>query len=314
MNIAVITYDDDFKHSIVNNLAGNNVKSYIDSISMLKELENFNPEIIIYDASAGDFALDDLKFLISRNKVKDKKFVIAYSKLNPVKKENLDIDNLNVSLFSKEDQLQDLINYVKEESEKNTQENSVEQTYFSSPEDIEEFYSSTGENTAEFESIFSQELKNDENFKEDFVFEIPDLEEDFELEIPQLKENSKIIEESIIPEKKKEIRSANIINITIDVKEIKKSIVNIAVDKLVENLKNQPEIKELTSDISKDFVSKVESELENLKEEIRNEIKQNVIHKMEEEITSMFKQELKDYITQLTSDIVKEKLSQIFGK
>ncbi len=323
MNIALITYDEPLKNEILNKLAGNNIKTYVDSISMLKELDEFNPSIIIYDASAGNFAFDDLKFLISREKVKGKPFKVLYSKLNPIDRKSLSGEN--IEFYAKEDEIDRLISETKKQIEEMETVEEIpefeESTPEFSPEDIESFYQSdeTSENIPEFESMFSNAAEEEIN---DFQ-EIPQSLEEIQFE-PEAKEEHKILKENetkqsisdfTIPEPiEKPVLSTSNINISLDIDDIKKGIVMVAVDKLVENIKNEPQIKNLTDDIARDFVSRIEDELENLKEELKNEVRDKILPKIEEEITAILKQDLKDYIAEITSKIVKEKLDQIFKK
>ncbi len=314
MNIALITYDEKIKNELVNKLAGNYVKTYVDSISMLKDLDEFNPSIIIYDASAGDFAFDDLKFLISRDKVKGKKFKVLYSKLNPLNEDNFAGENLE--FYVKEDDIDRLADEILKEESSFTEEvpEFEEPTSSFSPEDIETFYQTneTSEEIPEFEEMFS-------NTPESEVEELqqPQTLEEFqmepEIEIPEMPPEIKQ-EEPVFEAVEEEKPSTSTINISFDLDDIKKGIVMVAVDKLVENIKNEPEIKELTDNIARDFVDRIEEELESLKEEIKKEVRENIFSKLEEEITNILKQDLKNYIAEITSKIVKEKLDQIFNK
>ncbi len=108
MKIAVISFDPNIAEIFRNTFGEDNVRIYIDSISMLKEIEEFNPTYIVYDASAGDFAFDDLKFLLSRDKVKDKIFKVLYSEEQPLVLDELE-NVSNIDFYKKESQIEDLI-------------------------------------------------------------------------------------------------------------------------------------------------------------------------------------------------------------
>ena len=167
MRIAVISFDQEFAKKIKDSLGDEHqVRIYIDSLGMLRDLKEFKPDIIIYDASAGEFAIDDLKFLMTRDKLGDIKFEIFISRAEPINvdelpkkiakdvyyKEDDDINKLIVKLKSsgliEEDLGQDLLLGGEEtgesllqsetESPKKEKEADLDSLLSQSPEDIED--------------------------------------------------------------------------------------------------------------------------------------------------------------------------------
>ena len=328
MNVALITYDENLKKELVEKLPNITIKTYIDSISMLKDIDNFNPSIIIYDASTGDFAQEDLKFLISRNKVKDKKFKVLYSDLNPINKDEFKED---IPFFNKDREIQNLINDISKEIGGQVTSTQTYETQSSvkemmdipsleTPEDIESFYATQSEdeerNIPSFEEMLDSQMIQDRNPDVDEEPAIPEIPEEIlkaQQETEEVSQKKETLEE---PERKvSSIEShSSIINITISKEEIEKSIVNLALEKLIEDLKNDPEIEEIKNTISRDFIERITEEVKELKEEIKKEFKENISKRLEEEINLILKQELKDYIAQITTKIVEDRLNQIFRK
>ena len=156
MNIAVISFDQDFINQIKRELPGGKIRGYIDSLSMLKELSEFNPDVIIYDASSGEFAIDDLKFLLTRDKVEKKKFRVLLSKEQPV-----DIDSFpeveDIIYYTKETDINKLVEDIRTETGIPAKETVIEEPAIST-DNMENFFES---------STFGESLK--EESKTDFV-------------------------------------------------------------------------------------------------------------------------------------------------
>ncbi len=159
MRIAIISFDQEFSKKIKDSLGDeHHVRIYIDSLGMLRDLKEFTPDIIIYDASAGEFAIDDLKFLMTRDKLGNIEFKIFISKTEPINvdelpkkipkeifyKDNDDINKLIVKLKStgliEEDLSQDLLlnNEMALETEKEEKGADLDSLLSQSPEDIED--------------------------------------------------------------------------------------------------------------------------------------------------------------------------------
>lgn len=73
MKVAVISFDIKYVEMLSQNMSGINIIPYGDTISFLKESETQKPDIVIYDTTSGIFAEDDLKYLLHKNIVEDKK-------------------------------------------------------------------------------------------------------------------------------------------------------------------------------------------------------------------------------------------------
>ena len=328
MNIAVISFDQDFINQIRRELPDENVRGYIDSLSMLKELAEFNPDIIIYDASSGDFAIDDLKFLLTRDKVEKKKFRILLSREQPV-----DIDSFpeveDIIYYTKETDIPKLLSDIKPEGKKE------ETVHIGTPEpptpaDIESFLESSAfeegipEPSVEFAEHFDEFAVSEEEEKE--IKE--SLEHMSKKEKPVVEDTFSFVEEPLVkeeltPEPKPEKKtfkpsvqtSGESIKLEIDISldEIKRAIAKEAVNQLVEKLLKDPEMGEIINNIQRDFVSRTEEEFENIKNEIKTELKEKLTESIEQELKNSLVQSIKEDVAQLTAKMVKEKLEQLFG-
>jgi len=320
MNIAVISFDQELSNKIKSRLSDLNVQLYIDSLSMLKDISSFNPDIIIYDASAGDFAVDDLKFLLTRDKLEDKKFEILVSKENPIDRKELP-ENVSIQFFIKKEEDEKLIESVKRASSELKKEESFSEEVYQPPEDIEALLGDFGGNEvssedkgSDIESIIQEIPQVEENIEE------INLDENIPASIEEVIPDSGIFEETVnIPEKNEVIpksQPSNNIKLEIEIspEELKRMIIELTVEKLVNDLKNDDAIQKLISDLQKDFIDRTEKELEDLKESLKKEIKENLVSKIEKDLKETIKDSIKEDVTKITSEIVKEKLEQLFGK
>ncbi len=340
MNIAVISFDQDFINQIKRELPDAKIRGYIDSLSMLKELSEFNPDIIIYDASSGDFAIDDLKFLLTREKVEKKKFRVLLSREQPV-----DIDTFpeveNIIYYTKETDIPKLITDITEEvgPAKKPSEATNIGSEIPSPENMESFleHTSFGEEISsdighfgEFsiskeeemeikESLeFLEEHKPPKETTEEKVENVFSFEEEFKEE-PSTKETFPEKEEipameSLLHEEKPKASSGLIkIEIDISVDDIKNTIAEKATEKLIQEVLQSPEMKEVIENIQRDFVERTEEELEKLKEQLKEQLKENVLSSIEAELKESLIETIKEDVAKLTAQIVKERLEQLFG-
>ncbi|WP_457621831.1 hypothetical protein [Persephonella sp.] len=324
MNIAVISFDQEISNKIKEKLSDYNVQLYIDSLSMLKDINSFNPDIIIYDASAGDFAVDDLKFLLTRDKLEDKKFEILISRENPIDKNELP-SNVSIQFFVKNEEDDKLIESVKQIVNENKSEDTFSEEMYQPPEDIEALLGDFGSGT----ETTSEEVSND---LESIMQDIPQVEENLEeisieenipSNIEEVIPDSGIFEEPVsIPEKteKKETTYENQpqgnikLEIEISPEELKRMIIELTVEKLVSDLKKDDTTQKLISDLQKDFIDRTEKELEELKESLKKEIKENLVSRIESDLKETIKDSIREDVSKITSEIVKEKLEQLFGK
>ncbi|HIE59619.1 MAG TPA: hypothetical protein EYH43_04325 [Persephonella sp.] len=317
MKTAIISFDPNIAEEFKKQIGEENVRVYIDSISMLKELDDFKPIFIVYDASAGDFAFDDLKFLLSRDKVKDIEFKVLYSKEQPI--EDSEILSQDIDIYEKNTELYKVISDILEESKKikeeetklvqklTPQKNFETQeptTKFQSPKDVEEIYSQdlpTEETFEEFTDIPIEDINYSKHETSKSTFS---LEEEYTFEMKE--------EHIINRPSTNQQPSGEIITLNFSKKEIENTIVKLAVDKLVSELKEKSEIKEIFENVKLDFVNRINFELETIKKEIKQEVKANIFKKLEKEIFKEINTELKDYIAEQITIIIKEKISQAF--
>lgn len=343
MKTTIISFDPNIAEEFKNQIGEANVRVYIDSISMLKELDDFKPIFIVYDASTGDFAFDDLKFLLSRGKVKDIKFKVLYSKEQPIEdskilSQDIDIYEKNTELYKVvSDILEESKKIKKEEEAKLVQELTPQETFepqetfdfdmsqdltqeptttFQSPENIEEIYSqnlSTEETFEEFTDMSIEDINSSEDETPKSTFS---LEEEF---ISEMKEehtiNQPLNSEKPVSSLQSSTSSESVSNgitLSLSKEEIETAIVKLAIDKLISELKEDSEIKEIFENLKLDFVNRINSEFEVLKEEIKQEVKTNIFKKLEEEIYKKINTELKDYIAKQIAMMIKEKINQAF--
>ncbi len=350
MNIAVISFDQDFINQVKRELPNEQIKGYIDSLSMLKELSEFNPDVIIYDASSGEFAIDDLKFLLTREKVEKKRFRILLSREQPV-----DIDSFpeveDIIYYTKETDIPKLISDIRSDigaGSKTVQESVMEDQHQVSSEDFESFMEPTTfeeslpepesnvfENLGEF-SLSEEEEKEIKESLELLEEHKPEASKDhtsdsffFGNEIHELTpetEKTKSEEErpfesynqetSFLEKSHTDVVSSseNIkIELDISVEDIKKVIAEKAVQQLVKDVLKSPEMEELVNNIQRDFVERMEEELDKIKEEIKSELKEKISASLEEELKESLLNTIKEDVAKLTSQIVKERLEQLFG-
>ncbi len=350
MSIAVISFDQDFITQIKRELPEEKIRGYIDSLSMLKELSEFNPDIIIYDASSGEFAIDDLKFLLTREKVEKKKFRILLSREQPV-----DIDSFpeveDIIYYTKETDIPKLVSDIKAElgvSQKSkeepvlgetpisadTMESFIEPTVFeeSVPEPHEDIMEHLGEfslseeeekeikESLELLGEHKPEVKKEEKQEEmlESFFSLPEEEQKVKEE-PALDEPVSFQEtfsqsqETSFSQKSPASPGTIRIEIDISVDDIKKTIAEKAVEQLVKDVLKSPEMEELINNIQRDFVERTEDELEKIKEELKKELKDKLSSSLEKELRESLLETIKEDVAKLTSQIVKERLEQLFG-
>ncbi len=336
MNVAVISFDQDFINQVKRELPSVNIRGYIDSLSMLKELSDFNPSVIIYDASSGEFAIDDLKFLLTRDKVEKKKFRVLLSREQPV-----DIDSFpeveDIIYYTKETDVSKLISDIKSEIEHpgkgaetshieepeiktDNLENFLETSPFEEeiPEPVStEFTNNLGDFAISKEE--EKEIKDTLEFlegplskekKDDVKEHTPSELEDFSFETVSYEENTQQKEDVKTPELSKGFLK---LEIDISIEDIKKTIAEKAVDKLVKEVLKSPEMEELIDNIQRDFVERTEKELESIKEKLKDELKEKLISSIESELKESLIETIKEDVAKLTAQIVKEKLEQLFG-
>lgn len=97
-------------------------------------------------------------------------------------------------------------------------------------------------------------------------------------------------------------------NIQISEEEVKKFALQMAKD----FLEKDPAMEKIVDYLQIDFQEETRQELENLKNELRQQFKREIEKKISIEIERLIKGELKEYVAEITARIVKEKIEQIF--
>ena len=333
MNIAVISFDQDLINSISKKLSGYEVKGYTDSLSLLREMSIFNPEIIVYDASGGELALNALEFFLSRDKVKDKTVKVLISKENP-------IDESSISQFSrldfydKDSELDKLIEDVSvlsgNELSKKTHDkmdnqpstiDSFEESY-QPPVDMEALIGDTSQSEGSEEIDLTMEgenlddvnelLKEMENISPETSSVSNDFSSKSSVKDKKIKANISSINSQ--SENGDEPQNENLkITIELSPTEVRKTVLKIAVDKLIEEIKNDVDIQKIKDDIQKDFFDRLEKELKDSIDDIKESIKNRLFESIESELKDKVKESIKEDVTKITTQLVKEKLEQVFG-
>ncbi|WP_028950981.1 hypothetical protein [Sulfurihydrogenibium subterraneum] len=97
-------------------------------------------------------------------------------------------------------------------------------------------------------------------------------------------------------------------NIQISSEDIK----NIALDIAKEYLKNDPAMATIIDHLQIDFQEETRRELEDVKNQLKNKVREEAEKVLTAEIEEIIKKELKDFVAEITAKIVKEKLEQAF--
>jgi len=233
MKIAIISFDQEFSKQLKEELEPDNeVRVYIDSLGMLRDLKEFHPDVIVYDASAGEFAIDDLKFLMTRDKLENNDFKIFISESDPINIDELPkkikkeiftkdkkgiekfISKMKIAAFQPDDfedgfidqsatDVEDTNLLFGEEKESSKKDDSP---LMQTPEDIEELFMGSGD-------IFEEEKeeKKEVKSKPQEESKIPDndiFEEDIPIEDIESILGELGIEESEEEEKKEEVKES----------------------------------------------------------------------------------------------------------
>lgn len=383
MKIAVISFDVKYIESLKQQMPNIELIPYSDTISFLKESEVTKPDIVIYDTTSGIFAEDDLRYLLGKSVVKDKKIFGLVSADNIVDKSFFEN---RVLFFNKTEDLNKLISTIQSLAQV-SQQHEPEIESFKQQEVVidelksKEFVSSSflkfdnlnevsesvsiKQPSLEIESFdieTDKDIFNDQKFQVQSELEndvldysqpasyTEDLEiEDIPLELETFHSTPETTltdmmqhDEYIYPveselthtETKKQERDIEYIkdveapqestsekklilggksmvanfNIQISEDEIKKMALQVA----REFLEKDPAMEKIIDHLQIDFQEEARRELDNIKNEIKNKLKREAEIMMMREIQRLIKEELKDYVADITARIVKEKLEQIF--
>ncbi|MBK3331578.1 hypothetical protein GWK41_00690 [Persephonella atlantica] len=306
MNIAIISFDQDLVTGLAKKLPDFQVKGYTDSLSLLREISFFDPEIIIYDATGGDLAFNALEFFLSREQVKGKKIKVLISKDNPIDDKSLSQFS-SLDFYDKETELEKLVQDIKETELEEATVESFEENY-QPPTDME--------------ALLATENPNPETEEIDLSMETEGIEDVNEL----LKEMESISVEETAPPKKEEKKTAKTVKeetvntggtlkITVEIspEDIRETVLKTAVEKLIEEIKSDIDIQKIKEDLQKDFFDRLEKELKDSAEEIKENIKNKIFESIESELKEKVKESIKEDVTRITTELVKEKLNQVFG-
>jgi hypothetical protein len=113
MSVAIISYDVAFVEKLVQALGNKNYEVFSDSLAFIKNYNN-NFDTLIYDASSGVFAEDDLRYLINKMKDKNINYYVLVLPENPI-----DVSNLsgNIKTFNKNKDFDTLLEILKSVSQ-----------------------------------------------------------------------------------------------------------------------------------------------------------------------------------------------------
>lgn len=317
MNIAVISFDQDLIKTLAKKLPDNEVKGYTDSLSLLREITFFDPEVIVYDATGGEIALNALEFFLSRDQVKGKTVKVLVSKENPIDQESLSQFS-NLDFYYKETEIDKLVDDI---SKSKTEMKASVQEETTSIESFEETY----QPPADMDALLGETTSPESTEEIDLSMETESLEDVSELlkEIEKPKQVGSDIEEKKIEQiESKEIKetvkpeeNTGMLKITVEIspEEIKSTIVQLAIEKLIEEIKNDIDIKKIKEDLQKDFFDRLEKELKESTEDIKNEVKDKLFETLETDLKEKVRESIKEDVTRITTELVKEKLEQVFG-
>ncbi|WP_456465393.1 hypothetical protein [Persephonella sp.] len=317
MNIAVISFDQDLIKTLAKKLPDNEVKGYTDSLSLLREITFFDPEVIVYDATGGEIALNALEFFLSRDQVKGKTVKVLVSKENPIDQESLSQFS-NLDFYYKETEIDKLVDDI---SKSKTEMKASVQEETTSIESFEETY----QPPADMDALLGETTSPESTEEIDLSMETESLEDVSELlkEIEKPKQIGSDIEEKKIEQiESKEIKetvkpeeNTGMLKITVEIspEEIKSTIVQLAIEKLIEEIKNDIDIKKIKEDLQKDFFDRLEKELKESTEDIKNEVKDKLFETLETDLKEKVRESIKEDVTRITTELVKEKLEQVFG-
>jgi len=301
MKIAIISYDADFLSKLQDLIKDADYRNYIDSISLLNEFHLFTPDAVIYDASSGIFAEEDLKFLSEKEEFKTIPLFVGISKENPINTEGFP---QNFKFFTKEDdnELREIINEIlnMKIEEKETPIENIEEYL------ITESYNLDLEPQGEKES-----LSNFEDI-EDLLMESI-IEENTVVESNQTKVEGNIIQpkkEETIEIRQETKPKTYFISISLTEEDIKA----IIKEQISEFIKNDETMIKILDHLQIDFTNEMNNELNALKIEIKESLKEKYKNSLEDEIQNIIKAELKKDIKELAEKLAKEKLEQVFSK
>jgi len=334
MNVAVISFDQELITEISTKLTDFEVKGYTDSLSLLREINFFDPDIIIYDASGGELALNALEFFLSRDKIRGKSIKVLISKENPIDEATLSKFS-SLDFYDKETEIDKLVEEIKSSTPPATdkpasQSSPTAEDTAPSVESVEESY----QPPADMDALLGEAPEPSGGDEIDLTSDAGSLEDVNEL----LKEMESITSETKVeptvkpepspspeqptpsltsePPPQPQSTQEGGLRITIEISpdEIRKTVLEIAVEKLIDEIKNDVDIQKIKEDLQKDFFDRLEKELKDSMEEIKISIKEKLFESIETDLKEKVRESIKEDVTKITTQLVKEKLNQVFGE
>jgi hypothetical protein len=216
--------------------------------------------------------------------------------------ENIKLEPNNIS-FS-EDKEENLLNIDNLVLEKELENSNIEEIGIETK--IEEnIAKSLSEDLNEGVQKYVEEDKKEENKEE--KLEVTKAEEKKEIVAKPLTEFVQGAEKENKITGGEEIMVTNF-NITISSEDIKK----LAMEMVKDMLKNDNAMNTIIDHLQIDFQDETRKELEGIKNQLKSSLAKEAELMMKQEIERMIKAELKEYVTEITTKIVKEKLDAIF--
>ncbi|WP_297452903.1 hypothetical protein [Persephonella sp.] len=345
MKIAVVSFDSELVAKVAAELSGAEVKGYMDSLSLVNELKEGraeNPDIVIYDASGGEIALNALEFFISRPQVKgiDIRALIEKGSVNDESLKKFE----GIKFYDKETELGTLIEelksktpkepFTKPETEQTTpvQEKQPEITEekeesYVPPQDLEallgETVSASEDTGEEFELELEEEVSDMDSLLEELTPQ-GETEETSPLEaaVPSIEEaitgnGNKAPEEAIVSSNQPKASNVNQNNIKMTIElspeEVKKIVLETAVEKFIDEIRSELDLDKIKEEIQKDFFDRLEKEMTQSIDQMKEEIKAKLFESIEADLKEKIKESIKEDVARITTELVKEKLNQAFG-
>ncbi|PMP62577.1 MAG: hypothetical protein C0198_03000 [Sulfurihydrogenibium sp.] len=323
MSVAIISYDVAFVEKLVRALENKNYEVFGDSLAFIKGY-NDNFDTVVYDASSGVFAEDDLRYLVNKMKDKNLTYYILILPENPI-----DVSNLsgNIKTFNKNKDFDTLLEILKSVSQTSPSQSIPQETKPIEEPKAEEV--SLDSLTFDFEpQPIQTETKKEETF-EDFSYDPYELklDEKPEEKVPELEFNDINLDldfgilETTKEEKIEEIKIDESDLSSLDLDSLIEEFEKETAEETKQVVSETPEIKKQTQTSS--FVSQSQEEKQTVEEEkpkiekvILNDIikpsepKENIVSEGEDNMVANFnvqisKEDIKKVVLEVARDYIK---------
>lgn len=346
MKIAVVSFDSELVAKVAAELSGTEVKGYMDSLSLVNELKESGggkPDVVIYDASGGEIALNALEFFVSRPQVKgiDIRALIEKGSVNDESLKKFE----GIKFYDKETELGTLMEELKSKTseapsvkpeaeetapvpEKQPEITEEKEESYVPPQDLEALLGETVSASEDTGEEFELELEEEEVSDMDSLLEelTPqgETEETSPLEaaVPSIEEaitgnGNKAPEETIISSGQPKASNVNQNNIKMTIElspeEVKKIVLETAVERFIEEIRSELDLDKIKEEIQKDFFDRLEKEMTQSIDQMKEEIKAKLFESIEADLKEKIKESIKEDVARITTELVKEKLNQAFG-